>query len=77
MSMTAQQKFNRRLFGLRVEAKRKERRMKQQTLADAVGVSRPQVANIEGGRSSTSVDRLIKLARALRVRPATLLKGLD
>ncbi len=75
--MTLEQKFNRRLFGLRLETARKSKGMRQQTLADAVGLDRTQITNIEAGRSSTSVDRLIELARALNVRPATLLKGLD
>ena len=75
--MTPEQKFNRRVFGIRIETTRKSRRMRQQDLADAVGLDRSQIANIEGGRSSTTVDRLLLFARALKVRPATLLKGMD
>lgn len=69
--------FNRRLFGLRVEEVRKQRRMSQQQLADKTGIGRPQIANIEGGRFSTSIDRLLELAKALNVRPSKLIKGLE
>lgn len=75
--MDKEQKMNRRIFGLRLEMARKQKRLSQPQLAVRVGLDRTQIINIEVGRSSTSVDRLILLAKALGVSPAKLLKGLD
>lgn len=75
--MDKEQRINRRIFGLRLEMARKQKRISQPQLAERVGLDRTQIINIETGRSSTSVDRLILLAKALGVSPAKLLKGLD
>lgn len=46
---------------------RKARDMTQADLAPLVGLSRPQVANIEGGRTDLPVSRLMLFAKALGV----------
>lgn len=45
-------------IGDRVRSFREQRRMTQADLAKAVGLSRAQIANIEGDRSSITLDKL-------------------
>lgn len=52
---------------------RKMRGMTQEDLAKAVGISRPQVSNIEANRSDTSVSTLLSFANALSVSAKDLL----
>lgn len=52
-------------FGLHVQDRRIARGMTQQALADAVGVCRAQIANIEAGRTATTAYRAALIARAL------------
>lgn len=40
----------------------------QQELADRVGLSLSQIARIEGGRSKTSLDTLLRIAHALDLK---------
>lgn len=49
--------------------------MTQQQLAEIVGVSRPQLANLETGRGDASVPVLIGLSGALSVSIDWLLTG--
>lgn len=48
--------------GERVRLYRKRTRQTQQALADAVGVSRPAIANIESGRQRVPLDLLWRIA---------------
>lgn len=52
-------------FGLHVQDRRTARGMTQQELADAVGIGRSQIANIEAGRTATTAYRAALIARAL------------
>lgn len=61
--------------GERLAAARAERGLTQADLAEALGVSRPQVANIEAGRSALSVEQLMTAALALSISAADLLPG--
>ncbi len=47
----------------RLEEIRKQRGIKQETLADAMGVSRQTISSLENGRYNPSVILAIKLAR--------------
>ena len=47
----------------RLEEIRKERGIKQEELADAMGVSRQTISSLENGRYNPSVILAIKLAR--------------
>lgn len=47
----------------RVEEKRKERGMTQQTLASAVGVSRQTIISLENGKYSPSIELAFRLAK--------------
>jgi DNA-binding XRE family transcriptional regulator len=50
-----------------VKAWRQYRRMTLQALADAAGVSKPYVSQLEGGKRAGSTGTLRKLAGALKV----------
>ena len=47
---------------------RKESAMTQQDIADATGITRPNVARIEGGKHNTSLEVLMKYADCLGKR---------
>jgi DNA-binding XRE family transcriptional regulator len=59
--------------GPQIKAHRQRARMTQQMLADKIGVSRPQIANIEGRRSDPQVWQLSHYAKALGCRVQELL----
>lgn len=60
--------------GKKIHDLRKERGMKQETLATAVGyTNRSTIAQIENGLTLPSVDKVVEIARALGVRPGDLL----
>lgn len=54
-------------LGVVIAARRNELRLKQQELADAIGVSRTTLANMETGRQSIPIDRVRPLAAALQM----------
>lgn len=51
------------------------RGLTQQALADAAGVNRVQIADIEAGRKTGSVETVARLARALNIDMEDLLAG--
>ena len=62
------------LLGSRISTRRRTLKMTQRELADAVGMSRASVANIECGRQKMLVHHLYRLAGALQLTsPADLL----
>lgn len=54
-------------LGRRVRALRAERNQSLQTLAERAGMSRRFLVEIEAGRANPSIEKLAKLARALRL----------
>lgn len=54
-------------IGASIRRLRKRAKMSQQALADAVGLSRVAISNIEKGRSRTKAERLMDFAGALGV----------
>ena len=52
----------------RLEEIRKQRGIKQETLADAMGVSRQTISSLENGRYNPSVILAIKLARYFEMK---------
>jgi transcriptional regulator with XRE-family HTH domain len=56
-----------RAFGQRVAALRHERGMSQEALADAAGIHRTYVGQLEGGRRNVALRNLYRLADALDV----------
>ena len=60
-----------------VRHRRKQLGTSQATLAEECGVSRPQISNIEAGRSAPSLDLLWEMAFALGCQPGVLLPPLN
>ena len=59
-------------LGRRIAELRREKGMTQEALAEAMGVSRNHVADIELGARNTGVWSLLLICRALTVAPASL-----
>ncbi|HEX6101255.1 MAG TPA: helix-turn-helix transcriptional regulator [Thermoanaerobaculia bacterium] len=59
-------------LGRRVAELRREKGLTQEALAEAMGVSRNHVADIELGVRNTGVWSLLLICRALAVAPAAL-----
>jgi transcriptional regulator with XRE-family HTH domain len=65
-------KINRISFGKRVRELRKMKGFSQESLADAAGLHRTYVGSIERGEQNISLDNIEKIAKALKVKAATL-----
>ncbi len=63
-----------RKIGSRVQAARVDAGMTQQELADRVLLSRPSIANLEGGNQEVPVTRLALIARVLHLDLADLVR---
>lgn len=55
-------------IGKRIAQLRKEKGMSQTQLAEAIGMKQPNLAHIEAGRFSTTIDVLERIAEALDVK---------
>ena len=55
-------------IGKRIKSFRLQRSMTQQELADAAGITKANVGNIEAGRYSVGLDVLNKIANAMGVK---------
>ncbi|MEK9658648.1 MAG: cobalamin-dependent protein [Chloroflexota bacterium] len=53
------------LIGKRIEAERKMRKMSQQALADASGLDRAYISNVERGKQNVTIAALLRFADAL------------
>lgn len=69
--MTVAERFGRRLF-----VERRRLGITQQALADAAGLSLDCVHKLEKGARTARLDTVAKLADALGVDPAELVRGL-
>ncbi len=65
--------FSKELFAERLLALRKERGEKQEELAQLLGVSRPQVSEMEQGNKGTSLERFALLCEHYNVTADYLL----
>ena len=68
-------KKHRRLLGETVRVKRKEAAFSQEKLAEKADLSTVFISRIERGVESPSLDNLVKIAKALRVRVRDLVEG--
>jgi transcriptional regulator with XRE-family HTH domain len=59
--------------GRNIKRERQGRSWTQEELADRVGTSRFYVAQLEAGTKQCSLEMLDRVAKALRVKPGTLL----
>ena len=62
-----------RIFGRRLKALRRHRKLNQRVLAKRAGVTQPYIVALEKGRENPTLDVLERLAKALRVPVAELL----
>ena len=60
-------------FGELLVTARKQARLRQADLAQAVGYSRASIANMETGRQEVSLSAVYAIAEALGVHPTSLL----
>lgn len=56
-----------RKFGQQIQKFRKEREMTQEALAELVGVDRSYMGFLERGEKNATLDKIGKIAKALRV----------
>jgi transcriptional regulator with XRE-family HTH domain len=66
-----------RAFGYRVRAAREAKGLSQEGLADLAGLHRTYVSGAERGTRNVSLTNILRLARALDVRPGELVDGLQ
>lgn len=64
------------ILGQRIRAKRKERGMSQEGLANEAGLDRSYVGRIERGEHNLTFVALVKLCRAMGCDVAALTEGL-
>lgn len=65
------------LLGTRVRDRRHVLGLSQEALGDVSGLHWTFVGQVERGRRNISLHNLLRLAKALEVDPAELVKGLD
>ncbi|HZQ29362.1 MAG TPA: helix-turn-helix transcriptional regulator [Acidimicrobiales bacterium] len=63
-------------FGRRVRAFRKERGLSQERLAELAGIHRTYVGSLERGERNVALINIVRLARALEVNAADLVRDL-
>ena len=66
---------HRRLLGEAVRVKRKKAGFSQEKLAEKADLSTVFISRIERGKESPTLDNLLKIAKALRVRVRDLVAG--
>lgn len=62
-------------FGKKIQELRKERKLTQEDLADVVGVDRSYMGFVERGERNPTLDKLIKIAKALRITLSELFQS--
>lgn len=65
---------HRRLIGTRIRAVRATRRLSQERLGELSGTDRQTINRIEQGHVSTRIDTLLRIARALDMPLAELVR---
>ncbi len=64
------------IFGHHLRDLRQQRGWSQERLAEAAGIDRTFLAEVETAKVSIALDRILRLADAFEVDPAALLEGL-
>ena len=62
-------------FGAAVRARRKAMELSQEALADLAEIDRSHMGKIERGERNVTLLNVIRIARALRTKPAELLSS--
>lgn len=60
-------------IGRKIAAARQEKRLTQEDLAGLTEMDRSYLSEIENGRKNMSVEVLLRIAKALKLRPSELL----
>lgn len=71
----SQQKTARKVLARNLRRLRAERDLSQEVLADLAGLHRTYVSSVERSERNVSLDSIEKLARALRINIAELLRA--
>ncbi len=64
-------------FGKQLRKLRKARELSQEKLAELTGLHRTYIGGIERGERNVSLVNIVRLAKALSVSPAELLKQIE
>jgi transcriptional regulator with XRE-family HTH domain len=64
------------IFARNLLAQRQKKKLSQEQLGDRAGIHRTEVSLLERGAREPRLSTIVKLARALAVRPAELLRGI-
>ena len=64
------------IVGLTLRRLREKAEISQEELASIAGLHRTYVGSVERGERNVSLENIVRLAHALRVRPSTLLDDL-
>lgn len=54
--------LDKNIFGSRIKSLRKQYSMSQSALAELLGVSKTQISDLENGKTTTNLDRLVILS---------------
>lgn len=77
MKSDAEMKIAKRFMPQIIRRYRDAAGLSQQQLADFTGVSKGFISALEGGRSIPNLDMLLRIAKALRLRPGLLVDALQ
>ena len=66
-----------RMFGRAVRGRREALRISQEELADRAGLHRTYIGDVERGERNISLVNILKLAKALGVKPGALFPDSD
>lgn len=64
-------------FGAAVRSRREDLGFSQEQLAELAGMHRTYVGSIERGERNVSLENIVKLCDALRIKPSSLMGSLD
>ena len=74
--MSPHEKAQLKAFGVRVRKLREQLDWSQEHLAERAGLHRTYISGLERGERNVSVLNILRLARALKTTPGTLLNGI-
>lgn len=63
-------------FGKRIQELRKQKKLTQEDLADAISVDRSYMGFVERGERNPTLDKVIKIGKALNITLSELFQGI-
>ena len=63
-------------FGLKIQELRKSKKLTQEDLADLISVDRSYMGFVERGERNPTLDKIIKIAKALGTSLSDLFRGI-